>query len=207
MPSVVRQVQTEVYVGFPGTWRFRMGFLAPDKYAWTIYTSGQPDHYLFDGTAARVFVNGQEVASETAATAPLRSHARFTAVVNLDALLLPGVQLTPLPPADLPEGASEGLEVALPDDGTRYRLAFDRSGRLVQATGPLDLPPFGSGEATMRFEDFRTVSGRVLPHKVHYTFAGAPFADETLLSACFDDPRFTEAAFQRPSLIPECPPP
>lgn len=205
--SVVRQVETEVYAGFPGTWRFRMALLSPDRYAWTLYTSGQPDHYLFDGAAARAFVNGQEVAAEEATTAPLRSHARIMALVHLDARLLPGVQVTPLPAVELPAGAAEGLQVVFADDGARYRLGFDGAARLVHASGPLDLPPYGSGEVTLRFDGFRRVSGRVLAHRVHYEFRGAPLADETLLAACVDDPRVTAAAFQRPDLLPECTPP
>ncbi len=202
--SIVRQVQADVHAGFPGTWRFRMALLAPDKYAWTIYTSGQPDHYLFDGTAARTFVNGQEVAALTPDAAPLRSHARFMAVTNLDVLLQPGMDVAPLDDADVPSGASQGLQVRFADDGARYRLGFDTAGRLVTAIGPLDLPPYASGDVTARFDDFRPVGGRVLPHRVHYELRGAPLADETLTSACIDDPRFTAATFQRPDLIPEC---
>lgn len=192
--------------GYPGTWRFRMTLLAPDKYAWTIYTSAQPDHYLFDGDSARTFVNGQEVAAVAASGAPMRSHARFMSLVLLDPQRIPGAEVTPLADADVPAGAARGLEAVFADDGARYRLGLDRSGRVVTATGPLDLTPFVGGEVTARFEDFRPVAGHELPHTVHYELQGAPLADETLLSACVDDPRVIAAVFQRPDLIPECMP-
>lgn len=200
--SVVRQVRTEVRAGYPGTWRFRMALLAPDKYAWTIYTSAQPDHYVFDGAAARTFVNGQEIAAVDGATAPFRSQARFMALAMLDPRQVPGAEIAPLD--DVPAGASAGLQATFAD-GARYRLGLD-GGRVVTVVGPLDLTPFASGEVTARFDDFRPVGGRMLPHTVHYEAEGAPLADETLLAACVDDPRFTLAAFQRPDLIPECMP-
>jgi hypothetical protein len=194
--SVIRQVRTTVYAGFPGTWRFRMTLLAPDTYAWTIYTSGQPDHYVFDGTTARTFVNGQEVAAEVAAAAPLRSHARFMAVATLDALAAPGV-------VSAPDG--DRLRITFPD-GAAYRVGLDRAGRVVTASGPLDLSPFANEDVTATFDDHRDVGGRMVPFKVHYELRGTPLADETLLSACVDDPRVTSAAFTRPDLIPECMP-
>jgi hypothetical protein len=194
--SVIRQVRTQVYAGFPGTWRFRMTLLAPDTYAWTIYTSGQPDHYVFDGATARTFVNGQEVAAELAADAPLRSHARFMAVATLDALAVPGVTSA----AD-----HDGLAITFPD-GARYRAVLDRAGRVIAASGPLDLSPFANDDVTATFDDYRDVGGRPVPYKVHYELRGAPLADETLLSACVDDPRVTSAVFTRPDLIPECMP-
>src|SRR5262245_29026400 len=59
--GIVREVEADVYAGFPGTWRWRTAFLLPTSYAWSIYTAGAPDHYLFDGGAARAFVGDREV--------------------------------------------------------------------------------------------------------------------------------------------------
>jgi hypothetical protein len=141
--SFVRESEARVHVGFPGDWSWRTAFLFPDRYAWRIFTAGEPDDYLFDGTVARAFVAGRQVAEEAGVTSALRTHARFVAVTNLDALLLPGVQVAPLPGAELPPGAVEGIAVVLADDGSQYRLAFDARTLLVQAEGPLALPPVG----------------------------------------------------------------
>jgi len=67
-------------VGFPGSWQWRMDYLAPDHLAWSIVTTAGVDHYVFDGTAVRAFLGGRELASDTAKSAPLRTHAAFVAV-------------------------------------------------------------------------------------------------------------------------------
>src|SRR5262245_24062168 len=51
--SLVRQVDAEVYAAFPGTWQWRTAFMLPDRYAWTVFTTGEPMHYLFDGQVVR----------------------------------------------------------------------------------------------------------------------------------------------------------
>src|SRR2546426_757140 len=170
LASMARQVEAEVYLAFPGTWRWRTVYMVPDRYAWTIFTAAEPDHYLFDGTTVRAFIGGREVSADTDPSAPLRSHARFTAVVNLDALRLPGVRTAPLPQAELPPGASAGLAVVLADDGSRYRLGFDGRGLLVWAEGPVRLPPLGQGQVVARFSDFRRVAGFLVPFRTSYTF-------------------------------------
>src|SRR5207244_7989725 len=99
LASMARQVEAEVYLAFPGTWRWRTVYMVPDRYAWTIFTAAEPDHYLFDGTAVRAFIGGREVSADTDPSAPLRSNARFTALVNLDALRLPAARPARLPHA------------------------------------------------------------------------------------------------------------
>src|SRR5204862_6497892 len=100
-------------------------------FASAMLTAGAADHDLFDGTTVRAFIGGREVGAATDPSAPLRSHARFTAVVNLGGLRVPGVRTAPLAQAELPPGASAALAVVLADDGSRYRLGFDGRGRLV----------------------------------------------------------------------------
>src|SRR5262245_6781583 len=36
LESVIRDVEADVRVGFPGTWRWQTAFMVPDRYAWTI---------------------------------------------------------------------------------------------------------------------------------------------------------------------------
>ena len=199
---VVRQVEAEVYAAFPGTWQWRTAFMLPDRYAWTVFTTGEPTHYLFDGQVVRGFVGGREVSVETAPDAPLRSHARFTAVANLDALRLPGVVVAPLDGADLPPGATAGLVAVFPD-GSRYRLGFDAETRLVAVAGPLSLPPLARGELEARFTDFVRVRGFLLPRRTSYRLGAQALAEERALAIC-PDAAVAEAAFRTPALLPAC---
>ena len=200
----VREVETEVHVEFPGLWRLRIAYLMPDHYAWTVFTAGEPDSYLFDGTTQRAFVGTRAVSTEPGSVAPLRSHARLAAVTNLDALLLPGVQVTALPPDAVPPDAVSGLTAVFADDGSRYLLAFDARGLLVHAEGPLSLPPLGSGTVTVRFADFRRARRWRLPFRADYGFAGRPLATERTLSVCPDDPAVTSDAFRTPNALAAC---
>jgi hypothetical protein len=204
--SFVRESEARVHVGFPGDWRWRTAFLFPDRYAWTIFTAGEPDDYLFDGTVARAFVAGRPVAEEAGVTSALRTHARFVAVTNLDALLLPGVHVAPLPREELPAGAVEGLAVVLADDGSQYRLAFDARTLLVQAEGPLALPPLGSDRVVVRFDDYRPTGGRLIAHRMEYTFAGKPLASEDALAVCLAPRGLALQAFRSPETpgVPPC---
>jgi hypothetical protein len=200
----VRESEARVYVDFPGDWRWRTAFLLPDRYAWTIFTAGDPDHYLFDGTTVRVFVRTRPVAEEAGAASALRTHARFTAVTNLDALLLPGARVATLADAELPPGAVEGLSVVLADDGSRYRLGFDARALLVHAEGPLALPPLGEGQVVVRYADYRPVAGRLLAHRMEYAFAGRALASERALALCLAPRGLTVEAFQSPEALPDC---
>lgn len=201
--GLVRQVEADVQVGFPGHWEWETAFLLPDRYAWTIYTAGEPDHYLYDGHVVRTFVGAGPVTKDASEAAALRTHARFTAVVLLDALRLPGVsvQQEPAPGPEAPAVA----RVTLADDGSQYRLAFDAGGLLVAATGPLDLSPFGRGEVEAYFGDFQRVGGLLLPFRTDYVFRGASLVSERVVAACPDPPALDEQSFRVPSAVPGCP--
>ena len=201
--SVERLVETEAYAAFPGTWRWQTAFMAPDRYAWTIFTTGEPIHYLFDGAAVRSFVGAREVTVETSPDAPLRSHARFTAVVNLDALQLPGTSVAPLAAAELPPGTVAGLAVVFAGDGARYRLGFDDEARLVWVAGPVVLPPLERGELIATFADFRRVGRFLLPFRTTYTLAGQPLAVERALAVC-PGVALDARSFRLPSALPSC---
>ena len=212
LETVVRDVEADVRAGFRATWRWRTVFMLPDRYAWTIVTADEPYHYLFDGTTVRAFIGPHEVSSDTDPAAPLRSHARFTAVTNLDALRLPGVTLASLAATELPPGSVEGMAVVLAD-GARYRLGFDAQARLVFAAGPIALPPLASGELRMRYADFRRSGGRLLPFAVSYTLVDPgsgveqPIADERTLAVCPNASDVRPESFRDPTALPECPPP
>jgi hypothetical protein len=180
-------------------------FRPPDRYAWSIVTSEEPDHYLFDGQSVRSFVGGREVAADPTPEAPLRSHARFTAVVNLDALLLPGVRVQSVAPEGLAPGVTTALAVVLPEaPAVAYRLGFDADLRLVWAAGPVDLAPYGIRELVARFDDFRRVRGLLLPFHTTYAFGDAPLADETARAVCPNDAAADAATFRTPDDLPEC---
>lgn len=206
LASIVRRVEADVHSGFPGLWTARLAYRTPDRWALTIDTTGAPDSYTWDGEAARTVIGSRIMAVDRSRTAPLRSQARFFAVVYLDALRSADVELTPLASAELPPGVVEGLAITWRDDRSRYRLGVDAEDRVVWVRGPVQLPPFGTGELTVRFADFRRAGGVVLPWRAEYYLAGAPVLEERTLSVCLDDPATNDAAFRDPALLPACEP-
>ena len=178
--------------------------MLPDQYAWSIETNTEPYHYLFDGHAVRAFIGGHLVSLDAGSAAPLRSHARLTAVVNLDALRLPGVSVAELTPAERPPGAAAGLRVVFADDGATYRLGFDREALLTEVSGPVDLTPFGRGELTVRFADFRRVGKLRMPFHTSWHFGGTALAEEYALAVCPDPPELVPDAFRDPARLPLC---
>jgi hypothetical protein len=202
--TVVRQVEADVRVGFPATWHWRSVFMLPDRYAWSLETNTNPYHYLFDGRTVRAFIGGRLVAVDDAPGAPLRSHARLTAVVNLDALRLPGVSVAELAPDELPPGTVAGLRVVFASDGAQYRLGFDRDALLTVVTGPVDLTPYGRGEVTVRFADFRSVRGMRMPFRVSWAFGETLLAEERAVAVCPNVAGLTDDSFRDPSLLPGC---
>ena len=203
--SFVRTSDAEVEAGFPGTWRWRMTFLAPDRYAWSITTTAGVDHYLFDGTTVRAFVGGRELGADTSPRAPLRTQAAFIAVTNLDAARAGGTA-TSLPPGELPPGVAAGLSVTMPENGASYRLGFDGRFLLVWATGPFDVPYAGRVELTARYGDYRRVRGLWLPFRTTYEIGPRRLAVEHALRVCPNPPELTAAAFVDPERLPACAP-
>jgi hypothetical protein len=201
--SLLVRAETEVYSGAPGHWQWTRAFAAPDRYAWVLTTSGEPHHHLFDGNTVRTFVGSGLVGTDGTPGAPLRSHAHWAAVTNLDGLTAPGVRIDPWHDASLPDGATDGLAVTL-GDGTHYALAFDEHALLVWARGPLDLSPIAKDEITARFSDYRQIAGRTLPFRISYTTGGKLLADERVVAACVDLD-LPAQAFLEPGRLPACP--
>ena len=202
--SLVRQAEADVQAGFPGTWEWRTVFLAPDDYAWSIVTAAGTDHYLFDGRVTRAFIGGREVSVDAGQQTPLRAHARFASVTNLDTVAASKMLVAPLPAAELPPGVAAGVSVTLPDDGSRYRLGFDDRTRLVWATGPIEMPELGRGEVTARYDDFRRVRGLWLPFRTTYEINARPLAVERTIHLCPNEPGLGPASFERPARLPAC---
>lgn len=196
--------EARVYAGVPGRWRFARAYLPPDRYAWRVETTGEPDSYLFDGAVVRSFVGAGEVARDASPAAPLRSHARWTGVMLLDGLEAPGVAVEELPASDLPPGAREGLRVRFAD-GATYRLGFDDGAALVSIQGPLDLWPLGSGPATVRYAEPRTTGPLTLPARATYFAGDRRLADETIDAVLVDPPGLTAESFADPQRLPACP--
>lgn len=201
--GLVLDAEADVHVGTPGRWEYTRAFLSPERYGWRIFTTAEPLTTLFDGTIVRSFVGTGEVSADTAESAPLRSHARWTAVVTLEALRQADLAIEPLPSAALPAGAREGLIVTFPD-GSVYRLGFDADMLLIWAQGPLDLSPLGSGRVTAEFSDFRRTAGLRLPFAATYWMDDLRLADETIRAACVDPADLTPASFTDPDQLPTC---
>jgi hypothetical protein len=176
---------------------------APHDAAWSVETTGEVHHYLFDGRVQRAFV-GDRLVSAGVADDGLRSLARFTAVAHLDALRLPGARVAAVAVDDLPPGAAAALDVVLLDDGARYRIALDDRLLVVSVAGPVDVPTLGRGALTARFSDFARAGGRLLPRRTAYRFRDAPLADERALALCVDPPGLDPAAFVDPARLPRC---
>jgi hypothetical protein len=192
--TVVLEAEAQVRRGYPGPWRWRRIFAAPERYAWTIVTTGEPLHHLFDGTVVRAFVGGALAAVDASPTAPLRSQARFVAVTLLDVLRLPGMQVAALPPQALPAGVAAGLTVAFPAGGERYTVLLDDRLLPIRVEGPIDLSPMGRGRLVARQDDFRPVAGVLLPHHVVWELDGRELADERARALCVRVPRVPDVA-------------
>jgi hypothetical protein len=205
--TVVLDAEAEVRRGYPGTWRWRRVFATPDRYAWTIVTTGEPLHHLFDGTVVRAFIGGALTAVDASPTAPLRSQARFVAVSLLDVLHLPGIQVMPMALSDLPAGATGGLTVAFPAGGERYTVLLDDRLLPIRVEGPIDFSPMGRGRLVARQDDFRPVAGVLLPHHVVWELDGQELADERAQALCVRVEPLPVDAFADPSRLPDCPAP
>ncbi|MBX3023539.1 hypothetical protein KF840_01375 [bacterium] len=201
--GVVLDAAARVYSGAPGRWRYARVYLSPGLYAWRIETAGEPDTYIFDGGAVRAYIGAAATSVDASPTAPLRSHARWTAVSLLDGLTAPDVSVAELPADEVPAGAREGLRVTFADGGT-YRLGFDRRALLTSIDGPLDLSPLASGPASARYDDPRRVGGVTLPFRATYFAGGQRVAEEAIQAACVNPPALTPAAFTAPERLPTC---
>lgn len=202
MRGLVALSRARVYAGVPGMWDITRVFLIPEYYAFTIVTAADPIIEIFDGKTGRTFVGSAEVSRDASAQPVLRSHARWTAVVNLSGL--EGAAVAPLAHTELPPEVREGLSVRFAD-GTTYRLGFDAQTLLVWAQGPLDLAPFGGGEVTARFTDYRWLGGRRLPFATSYDLAGVRIVDESVREVCVDPPGLSVDSFADPAALPHCP--
>jgi len=203
--TVVFDAEADVRRGYPGTWRWQRVFATPDRYAWTIVTTGQPLQNLFDGTVVRAFVGGALTAIDRSEAAPLRSQARFVAVTLLDVLRLPGMQVTAMAPSDLPAGATAGFAVAFPGGGERYTVLLDDRLLPFRVEGPIDLSPLGRGRLVAHQNDFRRVGSLLLPHRVVWELDGEELADERALFLCVRLEPLPVDTFTDPRDLPDCP--
>lgn len=202
--TVVIEAVGRVQQGFPGEWRWRRTFSRPDRYAWTIFTTGEPIHHLLAGTIVRAFVGTAPTAEDASPDAALRSQARFVAVMLLDVLSAPGMRVEGIAPNELPAGLRAGVTVRFPGRDERYTVLFDDRLRPVQVEGPVDLEPVGRGRLVARQDDFRPVAGRLLPYHVVYELDGKALADERALAVCVRDEPLPVEAFAHPAGLPDC---
>src|SRR5262249_19208105 len=74
LPPLARAGEADVQAPFAaGHWTWRTLFQLPDRYAWSIDTLGEPNHYLFDGAVTRLFLGRREINAGAAWNPPLRS--------------------------------------------------------------------------------------------------------------------------------------
>jgi hypothetical protein len=199
LSSFIRLVEARVYLAFPGVWRLESSFLAPDYYRWTVFTTDEPHHYIWDGEEMDSYVGSALVARDASPAAPLRSHARWVAVTNLDALLdLRWAERMSC--AAQRVGSDVVLDIILIDDGSRYSLRFDRRRRLTRAEGPAALPPLAAMRIDAEYRDFRVVGGRRVACSVSYRADGERLMDERLLSFAVNPPDLGPGSFRPPGL-------
>lgn len=203
--ALTRVSTVQMLAGYPGTWSSRMTFAPPDRYAWSYDTTGDPYHYLFDGQVVRAFVGTSLVSEDTEATAPLRSHARFTAVMLLDALRAPGVTIGPTPDGEALAGGERALTIAFPGDVERYRLIVGAGDRATEVEGPLEFPGLGRGRVTANLSDYGAVGGCLLPRHIRYAMDGKVFAEEQVTAYCPAPNGLPDESFRSPASLPRCP--
>jgi hypothetical protein len=203
-PGIVRDSDALVHAGFPGPWRWRTVYAAPDRYAWSVETTGEPTHYLFDGRTARAFVGSALASEDSSPGAALRSHVRFMSVLFLDALDAPGVRVREVPPADGPAGAVMAFEAVFGDPEERYVVWLDAERRAAAVEGRVALPPFGHPLVRVVASDHRTIRGVAVPFRLVWTADGKPLADERVRAACLLRTPPPAAAFTRPGALPAC---
>ena len=200
LPGLVRESEVQVARAFPGIWRWRTVAAPPERYAWSIETNDQPNHYLFDGTTVRAFVGDAPVSDDPSPSSPLRTHARFTAVADLDILLTPAAELTTA--VSTPDGVT--LTAVFRDRNHRYEVAFDHDGLLTRVAGPIDLSPAARGHLVATYDDYRQVDARRIPHHIHYDLDGQTLADEHVITACVLATPPDATIFTSPERLPTC---
>lgn len=170
-----------VHYGFPGRWQWEVAYRRPDSFRLTVQTTADSQSLVSDGRALRTYLGSALVAEEPVAATCASSLASWLSVTGLDGLEGPGVRWHELPPAELGGGAARGLEAVCSEERARYRLLFDRSLRLVAASGPISIPTLGIGRFEARFSDFRKEGGLEIPFQIDYDFDGQPFIEETVV--------------------------
>lgn len=198
LTSLSRDVEADVKVGFPGTWRWRFDYRVPDRLRWTLETYGEEQSYAFDGATARYFLGSARIGADPR-VGDFRSQVRWMSVTTLDALVgSDAITLRELAADELPAGSAAGLDVTYRDDGSRYALYFDPGDRLIAAAGPIVIPTIAAGRMHAAFADFRDTSGFSLPYRGTYTLNDQPLFEERVLRYVPDDPRLERDDFRGP---------
>ena len=198
LTTLSRDVEADVYAGFPGTWTWRFDYRVPDSLRWTIQTYGEEQSVSFDGKAVRFYLGDAPVAAPPG-LGDFRSQVRWLTVTTLDALADDDqIVVRELAASELPAGAASGLAVTYRDDGARYGLYFDAADLLIAAEGPIVLPTIAAGQMHAAFTEFGAAGEYRLPYRGSYTLDARPFFDERILRYAPNDPRLTPASFSGP---------
>jgi hypothetical protein len=203
LQSLSREVEADVYAGFPGTWNWRFDYRVPDALRWTIETYGEEQSVTFDGETVRFYLGDAAVAEAPPALGDFRSEVRWMQVTTLDAIgHETGIVAHEIERRDLPPGVAAGLDVTFPD-GARYQLFFDDADLLIAADGPIVLPTIAVGRMHAVFSDFRQAGGYQLPYRGSYTLDAQPLFDERVQGYVANDPGLTAASFRGPPARPK----
>jgi len=138
----------------------------------------------------RASVGETVVGIDSSGQAPLRSHARWNAVTHLDFLCSTHsdarvVTLHPVQPT------RETLLITFADDA-EYRLTFDIQGRLLRASGPVEMQPYGEAIMEAEYFDYRQVGGFLISTRSRYRFSGRELSEERVTAFAGNQPSIAE---------------
>lgn len=173
-----------MYYGFPGLWHWEIAYRAPERFRLSLRTTGETQHYVFDGEQLDSWLGETLLASDGGRDAAAhRSIGRWLAVSSGAALEDPSrVRVEVAGDAELGgDDLAHRIALRFRDAGDRYLLGFDAAGRLRAAAGPIEIPGIGAGRLTARFDDFRKIAGHPVAFAASYRLNDEPFYDERVL--------------------------
>lgn len=194
MASYRKEVDAQVALGIPGEWSWEVAYRVPESFRWTLYTFGEEQRLLYDGTHTTHQLGSATLPPSTADEG-VRSQAHWFAVTSLDVLEGPGVTWAEMPASGLPPGVARGLSARFDGHPGAFDLFFDERGLLRRARGPVSMQPVGAGWLEATFSDYREVDGYRLPFSGEYRLDDQPLMRETVRHWTPNDPSIDATYF------------
>jgi len=194
LESFQRESDLRVHYGFPGTWRWRIAYRKPRRFALTLITDHGDQEYVSDGDTVRGYADGALLVSEPLESSALASLVRWTAVTTLTGLDDGRLRVAEREPVDETAGGESGKSLALrwASAEASFVLTIGPDGSVRTAAGPIEIPPIGSGRLRAEFSDYRRVRGYLLPFRIAYFLNDQPLLDETVLEFIPDPQGFQD---------------